>query len=112
MKYMSPNIGHFELFAEPLAALSNPHRLRIIAILQRHGQQYVSELARMVGMSRPLLYLHLEKLETAKLVRSYLSLSPDGKALKWFEVCDFAINISPETISALADAHIKKEERP
>jgi predicted transcriptional regulator len=109
---MSSYIDPIELFAGPLAALSNPHRLRIIAILSRHGRQYVSELARMVGMSRPLLYLHLEKLETANLVKSHLSLSPEGKALKWFEVCNFEITISPEMISALTDTTINKEHRP
>lgn len=112
MKCMSSYIDPVELFAGPLAALSNPHRLRIIAILNRHGRQYVSELARMAGMSRPLLYLHLEKLETANLVKSHSSISSEGKALKWFEVCDFKITISPETIAALADINIKKEERP
>ena len=66
----------------------------------------------MAEMSRPLLYLHLEKLETAKLVKSHLSISPEGKALKWFEVCDFEITISPETIAALADTSIEKENRP
>ena len=65
----------------------------------------------MAEMSRPLLYLHLEKLETAKLVKSHLSLSPEGKALKWFDVCDFEIIISPGTISAVADINIKKEDR-
>lgn len=85
-----------------LAALSSPHRLRILAMLTRHGRRYVSELARLVGMSRPLLYLHLEKLEAAGLVRSELSLSDDGKALKWFEACDFELTLSPETIAAAA----------
>ena len=109
---MSSDPDHFELFAGPLAALANPHRLRIIAILKRHGRQYVSELARMAGMSRPLLYLHLEKLETAGLVTSHLSISADGKALKWFEVCDFAIRISPQAIAALADPIITPEDQP
>jgi DNA-binding transcriptional ArsR family regulator len=100
---------HFEVLSQQLTALSNPHRLRIVAILKRHGQQYVSELARMAEMSRPLLYLHLERLETAKLVKSHLSLSPEGKALKWFEVCDFDITLSPEIIAGVADNSIHKE---
>jgi DNA-binding transcriptional ArsR family regulator len=112
MKQMLPKIDHFERFAEPLAALSNPHRLRIIAILKLHGRQYVSELARMAEMSRPLLYLHLEKLETAKLVKSHLSLSPEGKALRWFEVCSFEMNLSPEAIAAVVHNDPNKEKRP
>lgn len=109
---MSSDPDHFELFAGPLAALANPHRLRIIAILKTHGRQYVSELARMAGMSRPLLYLHLEKLETAKLVKSHLSISSEGKALKWFEVCDFDIRITAEAIAALADPKFNMEDQP
>ncbi len=53
--------------AEILDALGNEHSLTIIAILA-DGERYVSELARDVGISRPLLYLHLKKLENAGLV--------------------------------------------
>ncbi|MGH2549583.1 MAG: ArsR/SmtB family transcription factor, partial [Thermomicrobiales bacterium] len=45
-----------------LAALANPHRLRVIAALAG-GRNYVSQLARELGMSRPLLHLHLQRLE-------------------------------------------------
>jgi predicted transcriptional regulator len=40
-----------------------------MAILARR-ECFVSELAKMVGISRPLLYLHLKKLENAGLVDS------------------------------------------
>jgi DNA-binding transcriptional ArsR family regulator len=53
-----------------LEALANPHRLRIIAVLKTDGRNYVSQLARDVGISRPLLHLHLAKLEAAGLVTS------------------------------------------
>lgn len=86
-----------------LAALGNPHRLRIVAVLTLRGRQHVSELARLVGISRPLLYLHLEKLEGAGLVRSELSLSDDGKALRRFEVSPFAVTLSPELITRFAN---------
>ena len=62
-------------------------------------------------MSRPLLYLHLERLEAAKFVKSHLSLSAENKALKWFEVCDFEISLSPEAIAAVADHNMHKENR-
>ena len=55
-----------------LAALANPHRLRIVAALTADGRNYVSQLAREVGISRPLLHLHLQKLEEAGLVTSKL----------------------------------------
>lgn len=107
---MGGNRFEGERLVRRLAALSSPHRLRIIAVLSRGGRRYVSELARLVGMSRPLLYLHLEKLESAGLVQSELSLSADGKALKWFEVCDFELILSPDTIAAAAASiPVKKE---
>ena len=86
-----------------LAALASPHRLRILAVLQHQGRHHVSELARLVGISRPLLYLHLEKLEGAGLVQSELVLSSEGKAMRRFEVCKFELILSPEIIARLAD---------
>jgi len=81
-----------------LAALANPHRLRVMAALTANGRNYVSQLAREVGISRPLLHLHLQKLEDAGLVASKLELSRDGKALNYFEVVDFNIPLTPATI--------------
>ena len=91
-------IGGDQLLAV-LAALASPHRLRIVAALKTDGRNYVSQLAREVGISRPLLHLHLQKLEDAGLVTSKLELSGDGKALNYFEVADFAIELSPAAIA-------------
>jgi predicted transcriptional regulator len=82
-----------------LGALANPHRLRIVGMLNAKGREYVSQLAREIGISRPLLHLHLQKLEAAGLVSSKLELSPEGKALNYFEVTPFAIEITPASIS-------------
>ena len=83
-----------------LAALSNPHRLRIVAALQSGGRNYVSQLARELGISRPLLHLHLKKLEDAGLVTSQLELSEDGKALNFFDVSDgFHFSLTPAVIA-------------
>ena len=84
-----------------LAALANPHRLRVIAALVG-GRNYVSQLARELGMSRPLLHLHLQRLEAAGLVVGKLELSADGKAMKYFEVAPFSIALTPESISEAA----------
>lgn len=81
-----------------LSALANPHRLRIVAALREHGRKYVSELARMVGLSRPLLHLHLAKLAQAGLVTRRHELSGDGKALAYFDLVDFAFELSPDAI--------------
>ena len=84
-----------------LAALANPHRMRVVAALAVGGRNYVSQLAREIGISRPLLHLHLQKLEDAGLVTSKLELSQDGKALNYFEVAEFAFHLTP---AAIADA--------
>ena len=81
-----------------LSALANPHRLRILAALTADGRNYVSQLARDVGISRPLLHLHLQKLEEAGLVTSKLELSDDGKALNYFEVAKFDFELTPAAI--------------
>ena len=81
-----------------LAALANPHRLRVMAALGKNGRNYVSQLARELGISRPLLHLHLQKLEEAGLVTSKLELSADGKALNYFEVAKFAIELTPSSL--------------
>ena len=85
-----------------LGALASPHRLRIIAALHAGGRNYVSRLAREVGISRPLLHLHLRKLEEAGLVTRKLELSADGKALNFFEVADFDVELTPTTITNAA----------
>ena len=85
-----------------VSALASPHRLRIVAALKSDGRNYVSQLAREVGMSRPLLHLHLQKLEEAGLVTSKLELSTDGKALNYFEVAQFEFEITPAAIAQAA----------
>ncbi len=97
MKYKELHHGGDQLLAM-LAALANPHRLRIIAALASGGRNYVSQLAREIGISRPLLYLHLQKLEGAGLVTSQLELSQDGKALNYFEVNSFNFALTPAAI--------------
>ena len=84
-----------------LAALANPHRLRVLAALMGE-RRYVSQLARELGIGRPLLHLHLRRLEEAGLVRGSLELSEDGKAMKFYEVTPFRLELTPETISAAA----------
>jgi predicted transcriptional regulator len=80
-----------------LATLANPHRVRIVAVLARQ-RMYVSELARSLGISRALLQVHLRKLEATGLVSARLEVSEDGKAMKFYEVKRFAIELTPEAI--------------
>ncbi|MEU9102725.1 winged helix-turn-helix domain-containing protein [Streptomyces sp. NPDC048361] len=82
-----------------LGAVGHAQRLRVVAELSA-GRMYVSELARRLGMSRPLLYMHLERLETAGLVVGNLELSEDGKALKYFELAPFELHLTVDVIRA------------
>jgi predicted transcriptional regulator len=94
-----------------LSALANPHRLRVIAALSSDGRNYVSQLAREIGISRPLLHLHLQKLEEAGLVTSRLELSSDGKALNYFEVSNFGFELTPAAIAKAANSLTTKAEK-
>jgi DNA-binding transcriptional ArsR family regulator len=90
-----------------LTAVAHPLRLRIIAELAG-GRVHVSELARRLGMSRPLLYMHLDRLEKAGMVTGQLELSEDGKAMKYFQLAPFELRVTAETIVAALradDAH-------
>ncbi|WP_129841712.1 winged helix-turn-helix domain-containing protein [Streptomyces sp. RFCAC02] len=84
-----------------LAALSNPHRMRIIAALAAE-RTYVSRLARVVGLSRPLTHMHLRRLEEAGLITGSLELSDEGRAMKFFEVTPFVYELSPRTVADAA----------
>jgi predicted transcriptional regulator len=93
-----------------LTALANPHRLRIVAALTSGGRNYVSQLARDAGISRPLMHLHLQKLENAGLITSKLELSGDGKALNYYEVTDFVLVLTQKTIAEAALSLTSKSE--
>jgi DNA-binding transcriptional ArsR family regulator len=104
--------------------VANPLRLRVIAELA-HGRVHVSELARRLGISRPLLYMHLDRLEKAGIVTGHLELSEDGKAMKYFELAPFELRLTAEVITEAvhagnsqdpptdeqADDHTKENER-
>lgn len=82
-----------------LATLANPHRLRVVAALAGE-RDYVSGLARRLNISRPLLQVHLKKLEAAGLVSARLELSDDGKAMKYYELTPFDLRLTPQIIAA------------
>ena len=84
-----------------LATLANPHRLRVGAALAEE-RNYVSRLARDLGISRALLQVHLRKLGAAGLVSATIEVSEDGKAMKFYEVTPFTLHLTPETIRSAA----------
>ena len=93
-----------------LAALGSAPRLRILAALVPH-RQYVSQLAREIGISRPLLHMHLQRLEAVGLVTSSLELSAEGKAMKYFEIAPFALRLTPRIIAHAAQT-LEPERQP
>ena len=93
-----------------LAALSNPHRVRILAALSA-GRIHVSRRAREVQLSRPLVHMHLQRLEAAGLVTGQLELSEEGKAMKFFEVEPFDLHLTPAAIAAAATTLTREDER-
>jgi predicted transcriptional regulator len=84
-----------------LATLANPHRLRVVATLAKQ-RSYVSQLARQLGISRALLQVHLRKLEAAGLVTAAIEVSEDGKAMKFYEVTPFVLELTPQAIMVAA----------
>lgn len=90
-----------DALVETLSALANPVRLRILGTLA-NGRDYVSNLARVVGISRPLLHMHLQRLEAAGLVVGTLELSADGKAMKYFELAEIDLHLTADTLAAAA----------
>ena len=87
--------------AGALAVLANPVRLRIVSALAGR-REYVSELARRLQIARPLLHMHLRRLEEAGLVRSAMEISPLGKAMRFYEVAPFDLRLTPETLAEAA----------
>ncbi|MFA4646328.1 winged helix-turn-helix domain-containing protein [Pyrococcus kukulkanii] len=82
-------------------ALANPVRLKILKLLCEK-EWYVYELAKVLGISRQLLYLHLRKLEKAGLVESELRLEEgDPRAKKYYRAKKFRIVIDNEMIKEL-----------
>jgi predicted transcriptional regulator len=91
-----------DALARLLATLGNPHRLRVLAALTTKGRTWVSQLARDLGISRPLLQAHLRRLEAVGLVTSTLELSADAKAMKFYEIAPFRLTLTPEAVAAAA----------
>ncbi|AEC51472.1 hypothetical protein PNA2_0556 [Pyrococcus sp. NA2] len=84
-------------------ALGNPVRVKILKMLCEK-EWYVYELAKELGISRQLLYLHLKKLEKAGLVESELRLEPgDPRAKKYYKAKKFKIVITNETLKNLKE---------
>lgn len=92
-----------EQLSARLTAIASTQRMRILAAVAAEPT-HVSELARRLGMSRALLYMHLQRLEEVGYLIGHFELSEDGKALKVFEAVPFTIALDLPTIAAAVGA--------
>ena len=88
--------------ARVIAALDHPTRRRIVAILLA-AETHVSQLARDLQVSRPVIHVHLARLEEAGLVTSSLRFSADGKSLRVYQLLPFDIRLTPEVVAAATE---------
>ncbi|MCL2398914.1 MAG: winged helix-turn-helix domain-containing protein [Defluviitaleaceae bacterium] len=94
--------NNYEQYTKIFDALSHPARIKIFGVLLKE-RQYVSELARIVNISRALLYMHLKKLEVAGLVVGHAEISSSGKATKYYEAIVFEVTINPSLLIELSE---------
>ena len=92
-----------EQLSTRLTAIASTQRLRILAAVAE-DPTHVSELARRLGMSRALLYMHLQRLEEAGFLVGRFELSDDGKALKIFEATPFRLELDLAAVVAAVAA--------
>ena len=72
--------------------------------------QHVVPFDQATGVSRPLLHLHLQRLEAAGLIAGSLELSEDGKAMKYYEVTDFDLRLTAAALAEAAETLTRKEQ--
>jgi ArsR family transcriptional regulator len=92
-------VWDIEKEATKLAALGHPTRLMILMELTK-GENYLSEIAKNVGISRALAKVHLKKLREAELVESRVFVMEDeARALRFYKINDFEVHISPDRLA-------------
>jgi len=94
-------LSTYEDYTKIFDAFSHPMRIKIAGILAVE-KKYVSELAKIMQMSRPLLYMHLKKLEEASLVNSHYEISDSGKTMKYYELKSFSIELTSHLLALLS----------
>ena len=102
-----------EVLAKILTILGNETRLKVIAALQ-DGKMFIQELSQSLGVSYPLLHLHLKNLESNGIVKSEYSVGTDKTrryVKRYFELVDFRIEVSPELIAKIANKELKDKKR-
>ncbi len=81
-------------------ALAHPLRLKIIRLLAKEGEDmYLNEIANALGVNRALAKIHLNKLQGAEIVKSYVVLvEGEARALRYYSLQAFDIHVSPEIL--------------
>ncbi len=89
--------------AKILSILSNPIRLRMIAMLSEKPM-YISEIARQLNIPYPIAHLHLSALERAGFIKGEYIMYTGKRAYvkKYYRVIPFKITITPDKIRKLA----------
>jgi predicted transcriptional regulator len=82
-----------------LQALAHPARLWIVSYLADGRRAFVSQLAKEAGISRPLMKMHLIKLERAKLVKSAFEPAESGKVANFYQINPFVLSLDPKIIA-------------
>jgi len=95
-------LSSHEDYTKLFDALSHPMRIKVLGILTEK-RRYVSELAKLMNMSRPLLYMHLKKLEEASIITGSYEISKSGKSMKYYEVKNFDIHLTPKFLIKLSE---------
>jgi DNA-binding transcriptional ArsR family regulator len=94
-----------EELAAKLKALGHISRIQILTVLTE-GEKYLSNIAQDVGISRALAKVHLKKLREAGLVETRTVLMEDeARALRYYKLMDFHIEISPEELRKRREKH-------
>lgn len=89
-----------EKLAKKTRALGHPLRLRIVSLLAEEGEDlYLNEIAKRLKINRALAKIHLNKLESAGIVKSRVVLvEGEARALRYYNLQDFEIHISPKLL--------------
>ena len=72
-------------------------RLKILVLLAEKPR-YAYELSKILGISYPLVHLHLRALERAGLVSSEYEVTEEGRVRRYYRLRDFKIVLTPEEL--------------
>ena len=85
-----------------LNALRNEHRLKILAMLSERPM-HVYELAKRLGISYPLAYMHVAALERAGRIEGEYVAAGGRRQRRVYRVVPFEIVLTPEKIREIVE---------